>query len=107
MRVFVGEPGDEHNETLATGRPAAAAGGVTTIVCMPDTKPAIDDPRWSISSSAARATRAIVNVHPDGGADQGPRRQEMTEIGLLREAGAVAFTDGARASPTPLVMRRA
>ncbi len=56
MQVFTGEPGEEHRETLATASRAAAAGGVTTIICMPDTKPAIDDVSLVDFISAAPAT---------------------------------------------------
>ena len=74
MRAFVGEPGAEYRETLASASQAAAAGGVTTIVCQPDTNPAIDDP--AIVDFVLRRARdtAIVHVAADGGADQGPRR---------------------------------
>ena len=75
MRAFIGEPGAEYRETLATASQAAAAGGVTTIICQPDTSPAIDDP--AIVDFILRRARdtAIVHVHADGGAYQGPRRQ--------------------------------
>ena len=101
MRVFTGEPGHEHRETLATASRAAAAGGVTTIVCMPNTDPVIDD--VALVDFILRRARdtALVHVHPMAAMTKGLLGEEMTEIGLLREAGAVAFTDGKRASPTP------
>lgn len=94
MQVSTGEPGEEHRETLATASRAAAAGGVTTIICMPDTKPAIDD--VSLVDFIERRARdtAIVHVHPMAAMTRGLAGKEMTEIGLLREAGALAFTDG-------------
>src|SRR6185369_14624362 len=94
MRAFIGEPGAEYRETLATASQAAAAGGVTTIVCQPDTSPTIDDP--AIVDFILRRARdtAIVNVQPMAALTKGLRGEEMTEIGLLRAAGAVAFSNG-------------
>jgi len=107
MRAFVGEPGAEHRETLKTASEAAAAGGVTTIICMPETNPVIDDP--AIVDFVRRRARdtAIVNVHPMAALTKGLQGREMTEFGLLGEAGAVAFTDGARSVTNAQVMRRA
>lgn len=107
MRAFVGEPGAEHRETLKSASEAAAAGGVTTIVSMPDTQPVVDDP--AIVDFLLRRARdtAIVNVHPAAAITKGLDGREMTELGLLQEAGAVAFTDGARAVASAGVMRRA
>jgi dihydroorotase len=107
MRAFVGEPGAEHRETLASASQAAAAGGVTTIVCQPDTNPSIDDP--AIVDFVLRRARdtAIVHVHPMAALTKGREGAEMTEIGLLKAAGAVAFTDGARSVTNAQVMRRA
>jgi len=107
MRAFVGEPGAEHRETLASASRAAAAGGVTTIVCQPETRPVIDDP--AIVDFVLRRARdtAIVHVHPMAALTKGLGGQEMAEIGLLRASGAVAFTDGARSVINAQVMRRA
>jgi dihydroorotase len=107
MRAFVGEPGAEHRETLASASQAAAAGGVTTIVCQPDTDPVIDD--HAIVDFILRRARdtAIVNVAPMAALTKGLAGREMTEIGLLKAAGAVAFTDGARSITNAQVMRRA
>jgi dihydroorotase len=107
MRAFVGEPGAEHRETLATASQAAAAGGVTTIVCQPDTNPVIDD--HAIVDFILRRARdtAIVNVAPMAALTKGLAGKEMTEIGLLKAAGAVAFTDGAQSVTNAQVMRRA
>ena len=92
MRAFVGEPGAEYRETLASASQAAAAGGVTTIVCQPDTSPVIDDP--AIVDFVLRRARdtAIVHVQPMAALTKGLRGEEMAEIGLLKAAGAVAFT---------------
>jgi dihydroorotase len=107
MRAFVGEPGAEHRETIASASQAAAAGGVTTIVCQPETTPAIDDP--AIVDFVLRRARdtAIVHVHPMAALTKGLKGQELAEIGLLKAAGAVAFTDGARSVRNAQVMRRA
>ncbi len=106
MRAATGEPGAEHRETLATASQAAAAGGVTTIVCTPETHPPIDDP--AIVDFVLRRARdtAIVHVHAMAALTKGLHGQEMTEIGLLGEAGALAFTDGARSVMNARVLRR-
>src|SRR5580700_6195516 len=107
MRAFIGEPGFGHRETLASASQAAAAGGVTTIICQPDTSPAIDEP--AIVDFVLRRARdtAIVHVHPMAALTKGMKGDEMTEIGLLKAAGAVAFTDGARSVTNAQLMRRA
>lgn len=107
MRAFVGEPGAEHRETLASASQAAAAGGVTTIISQPDTTPAIDDP--AVVDFVLRRARdnAIVHLHPMAALTKGLNGEEMTEIGLLKAAGAVAFTDGAKSVTNAQVMRRA
>lgn len=107
MRVFVGEPGHEHRETLETASRAAAAGGVTTIVMMPDTDPPIDDP--ALVDFVLRRARdtAKVRVHPMAALTKGLAGKETTEFGLLAEAGAVGFTDGRHAVTSARVMRRA
>ncbi|MCK0197602.1 dihydroorotase [Ancylobacter sp. 6x-1] len=107
MRAFIGEPGAEHRETLASASQAAAAGGVTTIVCQPDTDPVIDDP--AIVDFVKRRARdtAIVHVHPMAALTKGLEGREMTQIGLLASAGAVAFTDAAHSIASAQVLRRA
>jgi len=107
MRAFVGEPGAEHRETLASASQAAAAGGVTTIICQPDTNPAIDEPATVDFVLRRARDTAIVHVHPMAALTKGLQGKEMTEIGLLKAAGAVAFTDGARSVTNAQVMRRA
>ena len=107
MRAFIGEPGAEYRETLASASEAAAAGGVTTIVCQPDTDPVIDDP--AIVDFVLRRARdtAIVHVQPMAALTKGLEGAELAEIGLLKAAGAVAFTDGAKSIVNAQVMRRA
>jgi dihydroorotase len=107
MRAFVGEPGAEYRETFASASQAAAAGGVTTIVSQPDTSPAIDEPAMVDFVLRRARDTAIVHVHPMAALTKGIRGKEMTEIGLLKAAGAVAFTDGARSVTNAQVMRRA
>lgn len=107
MNAFVGEPGAEYRETFASASQAAAAGGVTTIVCRPDTHPAIDEP--AVVDFVLRRARdtAIVHVHPMAALTKGLQGKEMTEFGLLKAAGAVAFTDGSKSVTNTQVMRRA
>lgn len=107
MRVFTGEPGNEHRETLATASEAAAAGGVTRMIVMPNTNPVIDDA--AIVDFILRRARdtAIVRVAPMAALTKGLGGEQMTEIGLLKEAGAVAVTDGSRAVANGRVFRRA
>jgi dihydroorotase len=107
MRAFIGEPGAEHRETLASASHAAAAGGVTTIVCQPETTPVMDDP--ALIDFVLRRARdtAIVHVRPMAALTKGIRGEELAEIGLLRAAGAVAFSNGARSVTNAQVMRRA
>lgn len=106
-RVFTGEPGSEHRETLASASEAAAAGGVTTMVTMPNTNPVIDEPSLvDFIKRRAQAT-AKVRVAPMAALTRGLKGEVMTEIGLLKEAGAIAFTDGDRAIGNARVMQRA
>jgi dihydroorotase len=94
MQVFTGEPGQEHRETLKTAGQAAAAGGVTTIVVMPDTQPVIDQVALVDFIQRRARDNAIVNVHIMAAMTRGLKGQDMTEIGLLKRAGAIAFTNG-------------
>ncbi|MGB9272735.1 MAG: dihydroorotase [Pseudolabrys sp.] len=107
MRAFIGEPGEASRETLASASQAAAAGGVTTVICQPDTSPAIDNPATVDYVLRRARDNAIVHVHPMAAITKGLEGKEMTEIGLLKAAGAVAFTDGAKSVANAQVMRRA
>lgn len=107
MQVFTGEPGEEYRETLETASRAAAAGGVTTMITMPNTNPVIDGAALVDFISRRARDTAIVRVHPMAALTKGCAGKSMTEFGLLREAGAVAFTDGDRAVMNALTMRRA
>jgi dihydroorotase len=105
LGVKVGEPGERHKESFRTAGAAAAAGGVTTIVTRPDTLPAIDTPE-QLEFLQRRAVEASpVNVLPMAALTKGRDGREMTEIGFLLDAGAVAFTD-ARAVANPRVFQR-
>jgi len=107
MRVLFGEPGAEHKETFASGTLAAAAGGVTSLACLPNTEPVIDDPAMvEFVARRARQQRRS-KVYPYGAITRECAGEQLAEMALLREAGAVAFTDGARALADSLVMRRA
>jgi dihydroorotase len=107
MRAFVGEPGAEHRETIASASAAAAAGGVTTLVTRPDTSPPVDDP--AVVDFILRRARddAKVRVHPAAALTKGLGGGEIAEIGLLAEAGAIAFCDGVHSVADAGVMRRA
>ncbi len=106
MRVFTGEPGTEYRETLASASEAAAAGGVTTMIVMPNTQPVIDDA--AIVDFIMRRARdtAMVRVAPMAAITKGLGGEMMTEIGGLKEAGAVAITDGTRAVANANLFRR-
>ena len=107
MRAFIGEPGAEHRETIASASQAAAAGGVTTIVCQPDTTPPIDDATMVDFVQRRARDTGIVHVVPMAALTKGLEGKQMSEIGLLKAAGAIAFTDGVRSVTNAQVMRRA
>ncbi|HEY7610549.1 MAG TPA: dihydroorotase [Alphaproteobacteria bacterium] len=106
MRVQLREPGEEHKETIATAAEAASAGGVTAMVCLPNTDPVIDDVSGvEFIARRAREVRAT-KVFCYAAATQGLEGKELAEIGLLAEMGALGFTDGPRALAEAQVMRR-
>ena len=107
MQVFTGEPGAEHRETLKTASHAAAAGGVTTIVVMPDTNPVIDQVALVDFIQRRARDNAVVNVHTMAALTKGLEGQEITEIGLLKRAGAIAFSNGKQSVANTKVMRNA
>ncbi|MBI1211038.1 MAG: amidohydrolase family protein [Alphaproteobacteria bacterium] len=106
MRVFTGEPGAEHRETLKSASASAAAGGVTSIVVMPNTDPVIDDAALVDFIRRRAEATAKVHVYPAAALTRGLNGEQMSEIGLLKEAGAIAFTDGDRTIQSSLIMRR-
>jgi dihydroorotase len=107
MRVHLGEPGEDYKETFASAGRAATKGGVTSMVCLPNTDPVIDD--MSVVEFVARRARlqGLSKVYPYGAVTKGLKGQEIAELGLLAESGAVAFTDGFSAVANAQVMRRA
>lgn len=107
MRAHFGEPGSEHKERLESGIRAAAAGGVTSVAVLPDTRPPIDDP--AMLEFVARRARQLksVKVYPYAALTKGLAGVQLAELALLKEAGAVAFTDGRRALADARLMRRA
>ena len=106
-RVFIGEPGAEHRETIASASHAAAAGGVTSVIMMPDTDPVIDNVALVEFIMRTARDTAVINVYPAAAVTKGLHGDEMTEIGLLREAGAVAITEGRNSIANTQLMRRA
>ncbi len=107
LRVAVGEPGSEHKETILTVSQAAAAGGITALACLPNTDPPLDCVS-GIEFIARRAREVkLVKVFAQAALTRGIEGKELTEMGLLAEAGAVAFTDGIRAVASAQVMLRA
>lgn len=105
--VKVGEPGERHKESFKTAGLAAAAGGVTTIVTRPDTSPAIDTPEVLEFIRDRAEDDSLVNVLPMAALTKGRDGKEMTEIGFLLDAGAVAFTDCDRVVKDTKVLSRA
>jgi dihydroorotase len=107
LRVFVGEPGAEHRETIASATMAAAAGGVTTLLARPDTQPPVDEA--AVVDFLLRRARATgrVRVLPCAALTKGLRGIDIAEIGLLQKAGAVAFSDGSTSIRSAAVLRRA
>ena len=106
MRVQLREPGAEHMESIESGGRAAAAGGVTTMVALPNTDPPVDD--VSVVEFLARRAREVrlAKVHTYAAATKGLAGRELTEMGLLAANGALGFTDGVKAVADALVMRR-
>ena len=107
MRAHLREPGAEHKETLASAGRAAAAGGVASVACMPNTDPPID--QTALIEFIARRARetCLVKVYPVAAVTRAREGRELTEFGLLKEAGAVGFSDADRAVMDSLVMLRA
>ena len=104
-QVFTGEPGYEHRETLKTASFAAAAGGVTTMIVMPDTNPVIDQVALVDFIQRRARDNARVRVHTMAAMTKGLKGEEMTEIGLLQRAGAIAFSNGKSSVSNTRVMK--
>lgn len=106
MRAFIGEPGADYRETLASASQAAAIGGVTTVLSMPETNPPVDDP--AVVDFIMRRARdtAKVRILPTAALTKGLEGKEIAELSLLSDAGAVAFTDGSHTIRNAQVFRR-
>jgi dihydroorotase len=107
MRVQLRDPGEEHKETIGTASAAAAAGGVTAMVCLPNTDPVIDD--VAAVEFIARRAREVrgAKVFCYAAATRDLGGSELTEMGLLSETGALGFTDGTKTIANARVMQRA
>lgn len=107
MRVFIGEPGEDDLESYQSAGESAVAGGVTSLVAMPNTHPPLDEP--AILGYAALRARLTspAKIYLAAAASQGLEGEKMSEIGLLSEAGAILFTDGDKPIANPALMRRA
>ena len=107
LHVHLREPGQSAKETIATGTQAAAAGGFTSVVCMPNTSPVIDSASVVAWVQAKAATEAVVNVFPAGAITKGSAGEELSPIGSMFKAGIVALTDDGRCVQNHELMRRA
>lgn len=107
IHVHLCDPGQTHKESIRTGTQAAAAGGFTTIVCMPDTTPVCDN-AGTIQRILDKVSRdAVINVHPTGCITLDMEGQQLAPTGQLKEAGVVALTDSSRCVQSNEIMRRA
>ncbi|RFD18970.1 dihydroorotase [Komagataeibacter melaceti] len=106
MRVTIGEPGFEYRETVASAARAAVAGGITTIAVLPNTSPTIDNPALARLLRTRGEETGMIDILPYGALTRGCAGKEMAEIGLLAEAGAIAFTDGPHAIGDSRMMRQ-
>ena len=107
LHVHLREPGQSAKETLATGTACAAAGGFTSVVCMPNTSPSVDSASvvtWIIEKAK---TDAVVNVFPTGALTKGIAGEELAPIGAMKKAGIVALTDDGHCIQNHEIMRRA
>ncbi|UYO00391.1 MAG: dihydroorotase [Devosia sp.] len=107
MRVFVGEPGKEYRETLASAGAAAVAGGVTSFVMMPDTTPAVDDGALVDFLIRRAEAQSPARILPAAAITRGLAGKEITEFGLLKEAGAACLSDGSASIQSSALLRSA
>jgi dihydroorotase len=107
LHVHLREPGQTAKETIATGTSAAARGGFTSVVCMPNTAPAIDNAGTVALIHELAATQGKVNVLVSGAITKGLAGEELASIGSLKKAGIVAITDDGRCVQNNELMRRA
>ena len=106
MRVFVGEPGYEYKENFRTLSNAALSGGVTSVVSMPNTSPVIDNVSMVDFLKRRGRDKSRINIFPAATLTKNAEGKQMTEFGLLKRKGIVAFTDGIRTIQNPQVMAR-
>tara|TARA_Y100000590_G_scaffold445395_1_gene577472 strand:+ start:426 stop:1718 length:1293 start_codon:yes stop_codon:yes gene_type:complete len=106
MRVFVGEPGYEYKENFRTLSNAALSGGVTSVVSMPNTSPAIDNVSMVDFLKRRGRDKSKINIFPAATLTKNAEGRQMTEFGLLKRKGIVAFTDGIKTVQDPEVMSR-
>src|SRR5271154_2098825 len=104
LHVHLREPGQSYKETIASGTAAAAAGGFTSVCCMPNTSPVIDSPEW-IAWIQQPQRGAVVNVFPIAAATQASKGAVLTDFRGLQRAGAVAVSDDGRPILNETVMR--
>ncbi|GGW27294.1 dihydroorotase [Gemmobacter lanyuensis] len=107
LGVKIGEPGERHRESFRSAGLAAAAGGVTTIIARPDTHPAIDTPETLEFVTRRAAEASPVRIRHMAALTKGRAGKEMTEIGFLLDAGAIAFTDAEAVSTDTKALSRA
>ncbi|MEW6738762.1 MAG: dihydroorotase [Nitrospirota bacterium] len=107
MHVHLREPGFEYKETIKTGTMAAVKGGITSVCCMPNTNPVNDNK--TVTEFILRKTYAEGScyVYPIGAVTKGQKGEELAEMGMMHEAGCVAFSDDGRPVMSSLIMRRA
>ena len=106
MRVFVGEPGYEYKENFRTLSNAALSGGVTSVVSMPNTSPVIDNVSMVDFLKRRGRDKAKINIYPAASLTKNIEGKQMTEFGLLKRKGIIAFTDGLKTVQNPQVMSR-
>ena len=106
MRVFVGEPGYEYKENFRTLSNAALSGGVTSVVSMPNTLPTIDNVSMVDFLKRRGRDKSKINIFPSASLTKNTDGKQMTEFGLLKRKGIVAFTDGTKTIQDPQVMSR-
>ena len=106
LHVHFREPGNEDKETLFSGSRAALAGGFTRVCAMPNTRPPIDSPEL-ISYIIEKSKDCPINIHPIGAVTKGQAGIEISEMGLMKDMGAVAFSDDGLPIQNGLVMRKA
>jgi dihydroorotase len=107
LHVHLREPGEEYKETIASGTRAAAAGGITSLACMPNTEPPLDNLAMVELVLSKAKTQGVVNVYPVACITKGRRGEELTEMGELQGAGVRAVSDDGEPVSSPMLMRSA